>query len=233
VGWVLGLWLNRVIHQLPRDQPLTQTPRCEQCQAAVSLLAAPRWRVCPHCGETVPYDRIEWLLAAAFLLLALYFRFDSRTPVYSLYTTFLLVIAMIDLRHRYVYAVITYPAILCALVLTPLFTGVSLGGESLWRERLLATAGGVLVGVVVFTIFYVVGRLLYRGEVPIGRGDIELAVIMGAMVGLPRILSALLLGSIINGLISVILLLARRRGRRDFIPYGPGLCLATFATFFM
>jgi leader peptidase (prepilin peptidase)/N-methyltransferase len=171
----------------------------------------------------VPYDRIEWLLAAAFLLLALYFRFDSRTPVYSLYTTFLLVIAMIDLRHRYVYAVITYPAILCALVLTPLLTGVSL----------LATVEGMLLGVVIFTIFYVAGRLLYRGEVPIGRGDIELAVIMGAMVGLPRILSALLLGSIINGLISVILLLARRRGRRDFIPYGPGLCLATFATFFM
>ena len=162
-------------------------------------------------------------MAALFLALAI--RFGQGLPIaaYSLYTAILVVLAAVDLRHRFVYAIVIYPGLAAAVVFTPLLTGVTFG----------ATITGLLIGGGVFLGFYLVGRLLYRGAEPIGKGDIELGALIGTKVGYPRVVSALFLGSIANALVIVALLLLRRRGRRDVVPYGPGLCLGAFAAFFL
>lgn len=142
---------------------------------------------------------------------------------YSAYTVALVGVATIDLRHRYVYTVMTVPSILASLLLTPLLTDVSVG----------ATAAGVGFGAVSFGFLYLVGRWLYPRQEALGKGDIELAALAGAMVGLPKVVAALFLGSALNALVIVALLVARRRGRRDFVPYTPGLCAGIFAAFFL
>ena len=53
------------------------------------------------------------------------------------------------------------------------------------------------------------------------------------MVGLPRIAAALFLGSAVNAVFIICLLLTRRRGLREFVPYGPGMCIGAFLTFFL
>jgi leader peptidase (prepilin peptidase) / N-methyltransferase len=211
-----------VIHQLPRSLPLLGSPRCAACGTKIALVRLGRADACHACGEPLRYDRVEWLTAALFLALAL--RDGPTLPVfaYSLYTAELIVLAVVDLRHRFVYAVVVYPAILSALVITPLATSVTV----------VDTLIGFGLGVGVFGAFYLLGRLMYRGGEPLGKGDIELGALMGAMVGFPRIVTALFLGSIVNAVFIAILLLLRRRGRRDFIPYGPGLCVGVFVTFF-
>ena len=162
-------------------------------------------------------------MAGLFLILGLHFGLGAPLLAYSVHTIFLVVISAIDLRHRFVYAVVVYPALVLALLLTPALTDTSL----------LATIVGLIAGLATFAAFYVGGRLLYRGKEPLGKGDIELGALMGAMVGFPRVVNALFLGSVVNALFIAVLLLAHRRGRRDFVPYGPGLCLGAFATFFL
>jgi len=162
-------------------------------------------------------------MAALFLALAIRFGPTPLVVAYSLYTAVLVVLAAVDLRHRFVYAVVVYPGIVLSLLLTPLVTGVGVA------ETLI----GFGVGLGVFAAFYLIGRILYRGGEPLGKGDIELGALMGAMVGFPRIVNALFLGSIVNAVFIAVLLLLRMRGRRDFIPYGPGLCLGVFVAFFL
>ena len=166
---------------------------------------------------------MEWVTGALFLALAI--RFGQELPVlaYSVYTAVLVLLAAVDLRHRFVYSIVIYPGIAAGLLLTPLLTGTSLS----------ATLLGFGVGAAVFGAFYFIGRVVYRGAEPLGKGDIELGALMGAMLGFPRVVSALVLGSIANAFVIAALLLLRRRGRRDFVPYGPGLCLGAYAAFFL
>src|SRR5439155_19162851 len=85
---------------------------------------------CTGCGAVVlpALYSLEWPTAAMFGLL--YWRFDLSPVllVYSVYAVLLLVVLAIDLHHRWVYSVICYPAILAALVLTPVVTDNILDG---------------------------------------------------------------------------------------------------------
>jgi leader peptidase (prepilin peptidase)/N-methyltransferase len=167
---------------------------------------------------------LEWLTALLFGLLAARFGAHGSLVAYSVYTVALAITAAIDLRHRYVYPIVYMPTLLLALVLTPTLAGVDF----------ILTLAGIGAALAIFTLFYLLGRLFYRqDEAALGRGDLELAAVIGAMVGFPRVLSALFLGMMANGLIFGFLLLARRRGRMDYAPYGPGLCLGAFTAFFM
>ena len=180
-------------------------------------------RRCARCGNFLVHDRVELVLAGLFAVLAGRFGLDGPLVAYSAYTVALVGVAIIDLRHRYVYTVMTFPAILGSVLLTPLLTDVSVG----------ATAAGAGLGALTFGLMYLVGHWLYPATEPLGKGDIEVAVLAGAMVGFPRIIAALFLGSVVNAIVILALLVARRRSRTDFVPYTPALCAGIFAAFFL
>ncbi len=221
LGWIVGLWLNRIAYGLVAEQSVVR-PRCTTCDAPIPLFQLGR-RGCPSCGVALAYDRLEWLVAGLFALLAVHFGLSGQLIAYSVYTTVLALTAAMDFRHRYIYSIVSFPAIMGALILSPTLGGLDLPSTLL--------GFGVAFGL--FLIFYLLGRLMYRDSEPVGKGDLELAAMIGAMVGFPRVLNALFLGGLVNGLVIGALLLTRRRRRTDFIPYGPGLCLGAYATFFM
>jgi leader peptidase (prepilin peptidase)/N-methyltransferase len=223
LGWLVGLGLNHIIHQLPNDKPIRQRARCPQCGAPIPLLGGPIRSRCPGCGASTGYDRVEWVVAVLFLLLA-----ASRGPspdvaIYSLYASILVIIAAIDARHRYVYSIVSYPGLLLAVALSPILSDVGLASALVG----LAVGGGV------FLFFYVAGRLLYRGGEPLATGDITIAALVGTMVGFPRVVNALFLGMLASAVLGLLVILIQRRGRRTFVPYGPGLCAGAMAAFFI
>jgi leader peptidase (prepilin peptidase)/N-methyltransferase len=222
LGWAAGLGLNRIIHQLPRDLPPLGSPSCQSCSHPIPIIG---WmsRPCPACGKLTGYDRTEWLAAAVLAVLAVQYGPSGALVAYSLYSLVLIAIAAIDFRHRYVYSVIVVPALLVAVILTPLLTGLD------WSATLI----GMAAGFAVFLAYYFLGRMLYPGAEGMGRGDIEIAALIGAMVGFPRIFGALLLGGAASAAIAAVLLIMRRRGRLDYVPYGPGLCFGALCAFFM
>jgi leader peptidase (prepilin peptidase) / N-methyltransferase len=228
VGWIVGIGLNAVVHELPRSHRLFARPRCVQCDAPLLLTAltivAPRIRrACRTCHTLAvdPAHTLEWPTALLFGTLAWCFGAGLPLAVYSLYGVLLLVVLTIDLRHRWVYSVVCYPGILAGIVLTGLVAGIW------WTGLVGALAGGGL-----FFLLYWLGRLVYRGQEPMGGGDITIAAMIGGMVGADRILVALFLGGLLVAGVSVVLLVLRRARARDFIPYGAGLCLGALITLF-
>ncbi|MEM5769505.1 MAG: A24 family peptidase, partial [Bacillota bacterium] len=64
-----------------------------------------------------------------------------------------------------------------------------------------------------------------------GGGDIKMMAWIGLFLGLKMTLLALFLSFVIGGLASLILILAGRKRRKDFIPFGPFLAAGGFTAY--
>ena len=69
---------------------------------------------------------------------------------------------------------------------------------------------------------FVVIEVIGRGAM--GRGDTKLAAVIGLMRGFPAVVSALIAGILIGGLMALTLLL-RGQGRKATFAYGPALAI--------
>ncbi len=72
----------------------------------------------------------------------------------------------------------------------------------------------------------VIPAVLYLPSIPFGAGafgigDIKLLIGIGLLVGGSRGLSAAFLALLVSGVVLVVLLAARRIGRRTYVPFGP------------
>ena len=126
----------------------------------------------------------------------------------------LISILLIDLRRHLVYPVMTLAAFALGLALNPF------GGESTFLSSLV----GAALAAFGFFQFFLLGILLFRVHA-LGFGDVLLAGMIGGIVGLACVPRALFLGTSIATLAAVGLLVFRRKGLRDYIPFGSGMCL--------
>lgn len=125
----------------------------------------------------------------------------------------LALLAVVDLEQRRVPNVVVWPATALAL----LAAGANGQGAS-------AVAGALLAGGV-FLALAVLGRRLF-GRDALGMGDVKLAALIGALVGLERLPWALLLGVLLAGAVAAGLLFSGRARRGDTLAYGSCLALA-------
>ena len=75
-----------------------------------------------------------------------------------------------------------------------------------------------------FGVFVVLASLARGG---IGGGDVKFAAVIGAWTGLRVLPVALMLAVVSAGLLAILLLLFRLRGRKDAIPFAPYLAAGT------
>ncbi|HEY6539095.1 MAG TPA: A24 family peptidase [Candidatus Dormibacteraeota bacterium] len=138
--------------------------------------------------------------------------------VHSLWILILVQILGFDLKHRLVLDVITLPALGLALVLANFSPDLSV----------VRALFGILVGCAVMLPFAVISEVFHDGQ-GFGWGDVKLAMLIGAMTGMSLnygelyALWALIAGTVIGGVVTVVLLLTKRVGLRDALPYGPYL----------
>ena len=63
-----------------------------------------------------------------------------------------------------------------------------------------------------------------------GFGDVKMAAFIGLTTGFPGVLVAVLGGIILGGLVAIVLLALRIKKRKEAIPFGPFLSLASIIT---
>lgn len=67
----------------------------------------------------------------------------------------------------------------------------------------------------------------------IGAGDVKLFLVMGLLLGLEGIWSSIFMSLIVSFIIAVYLLLAKKKNRKDSIPFGPAIAVGTFISVFL
>jgi leader peptidase (prepilin peptidase)/N-methyltransferase len=181
---------------------------------------AVRWP--EHDEEHPPGRPIGWRTAvcitvgaAAFGLLPVRFVGDPLAmAIFAAWFATLVVGLATDLDQRILADELTLPVIPIALVYALSGLNPFVGGELV--PALLAAA--------------VIPAVLFLPSLPFGAGafglgDVKLLVGMGLLLGGERAVGATLAGLLLAGIVLVGLLIARRIGRRSFVPFGPFLIL--------
>ena len=164
---------------------------------------------------------MELATAVIFALLYWHYGLSAQLGVMAFYACLFTIIFVIDLEHGLILNKVVYPSMVVALLLSlypwPWFS------ESTGMRVAYAALGGA-IGFVIFLLI----ALVSRGGM--GWGDVKLAALIGLATGFPLVFLAIIMGAILGGIAAVALLITKKRGRREAIPFGPFLALAAMVT---
>jgi len=194
----------------PADEPTPWSAPALGAEAGTLVLAA------EHPG--VSWSRRLLVVAATAGLFAIAgARYDGAQQLAAVtgYIAVLLLCAGTDALAYRVPNVVTYPAILGALV-----AGALMPGAGFYE----ALAGGALAGGLLLL------PALVTGGVGMGMGDVKLAAFVGLALGFSKVVPALIFMALGGGLVAVLLLLTRLRKRGEPIPYAPFISIGAIVT---
>ena len=139
---------------------------------------------------------------------------NIRSSCGAVFAAVLIWLSYLDIRDGLLYDAITIPFALFGFV--PVLTGlISL------REALI---GGTLCGVLFYCLY-----ILARGG--LGGGDVKFAAGLGVWLGWEAAVIAVWTAFMLGGTVAALLLITRRRGRHDGIPFGPFLAIGGYIGF--
>jgi len=224
LGTLFGSFANVCIYRLPqRLSIIFPGSHCPACQEALRpwhnipllsyLLLGGQ---CARCKTAISlrYPLIELSNGLLYIFLYHQYHLSVQTVVFALLTTALLIVSCIDLAHTIIPDAITLPGTVVGL------------GTSLWltpvglRNAIL----GVLLGSGLFLLMAILSVVMLKRE-GMGGGDIKLIAMLGAFLGWHAVLVTIFLAAVLGASVGLALILLRRKGRREPLPFGPFLAL--------
>lgn len=226
-GACIGSFLNVLIWRLPREKTIRGRSECVACgkhltwHELVPILSfAVQRGKCRGCGIHISfsYPVIEFTTAILFAVSAFYFTpQDLLSSVIFLKVLYVLAIAVlvfvIDLEHYLILDRIIAPAAVFILLLN-LITAWLSGDWSLVGEFY----GGLLAGVVAMIPLWILWKV--SGGRWIGLGDVKFIGLMGLVLGPINTLVAFFVAVAVGTLVSIILMLARKKQLTSQVPFG-------------
>ena len=91
---------------------------------------------------------------------------------------------------------------------------------------------GMLVGGGIFLLITLVGGLIY-GKEAMGFGDVKLMGALGLYFGMSNIIVITLLAFLIGAILSILLLVSKKRKSSEYIPFGPFIVIGTFISIYV
>lgn len=241
--FVLGLFCGSLINYVAGG--LTREPRafvfsnCRNCTEkwrpffmlpVVGYLIA-RGK-CRYCSKPLRLNIFLMEIGMGFLLAYLTWKygFTWELSVSLVYITMLMIILTTDLEQMLIPNALTYPGFIIVIVISTaimllnvkpdwFFTFPVSGPFMLVNNYLVNSIIGGMAGFILLFILHVVSR----GGMALG--DVKLIALIGLMTGFPMVLLALFIAVGVGGFVAGLLLMTKRRGRKDVIPFGPFLCI--------
>lgn len=236
LGLLVGSFLNVCIYRLPRDLSIVSPgSACPSCGAPirpwdnVPLLSYLVLRgKCRHCGVSISprYPFVELLNGVLYWTVIAVFGPGWHAPFLFAFVSAMIVITFIDLDVQLIPDRITLPGIF-----------IGLGGASFLLPDPFSSSDRDIVGFVNSAIGFVAGgglffliAVLSRGGM--GGGDVKFMAMTGAWMGWKAVLLTTLIGSLAGSLIGIFLMVAKGKGRKTKIPFGPFLAMGALVTLF-
>lgn len=255
-GAIVGSFLNVCIYRIPREVSIIFPPSsCLFCGAKIKFYEnIPlisyiflRGR-CSACKEKISprYFFIELLTAFTAVALCDFFKNYYVFSYYFIFISALIVVFFIDLDHKLIFDEITYPfavaGILGSLFLPEILISGS-GAALFWNLTdaymrplhfcsFLNAVAGAGLGMFFFWAIRFFGTLAFKREA-MGLGDVKLAMMIGAFLGLQKAFLSFFAAFFIGAISAVYLMLFFRKKGKDEIPFGTFMAIgAVFAVFY-
>ena len=223
LGLLVGSFLNVVVWRVPRGESVVRPPSaCPACAAPVrprDNVPVASWVLlrgqCRDCSAPMSrrYPLVELATAALFAGTALRFGVDPVLPAYLYLAAVGLALALIDLDCKRLPNALTLPSYPVAALL--LGAAALAGSDS--GELVRALVGGAAMYAVYFA-------LCFAYPAGMGFGDVKLSGVLGmylGWLGWGAWSVGLFLGFLLGGVFGVLLIVARRGGRKTAVPFGP------------
>ncbi|MGH2758950.1 MAG: prepilin peptidase [Actinomycetota bacterium] len=224
LGAAMGSFLNVVVHRVPRGislvHPPSSCPACETEIRSVDNIPIVSWLVlrgrCRACEAPISprYPVVEAVTTALWVIAVFRFERLEEAAFVASAATVLWALSLIDVEYRRIPNVIVVPATAAASVWV--LGAAAAGGEPRMLARAAACGAGFFV--LLFLIAVVSGGM--------GFGDVKLGAFVGVVLGrfgVATAVAGVLTGFILGGLVAAALLVLRRRGRKDALPFGPAM----------
>ena len=247
-GTVVGSFLNVCIWRLPRDEsiikPGSHCPSCNQLLRAWDLVPlfsflAQRCR-CRYCGAKISwrYFGVELLTGVYFVIVLHSFGWTIDSLAYALFGASLIAIFFIDLEHWIIPDQLSLFGIGLGIARDTI--GLVSGSRSfLWipipwadgKLPLPQSIAGILACGGVFLAIAFVSYYIFKKE-GVGGGDIKLAAAIGANIAIGQAMLSFFLAVALGSIIGIGLILARKKTRKDYVPFGPMMVAGALVTIF-
>jgi prepilin signal peptidase PulO-like enzyme (type II secretory pathway) len=238
VGGIVSFGVNYLADVLPHTRRFSH-PVCLYCGHEFKTADYLTLRSCRQCGKSRGIR--TWIFLLILIVLSAYEWIYPPVKlgyiIAMLWMAYFAVVFIIDMEHR----LILHPTSIAGS-----FLGLIVG----WLNHgLISALLGGLAGFLIMLALYYMGVLFSRfrarrlqaagqqtdEEEALGAGDVILAGILGLALGSSLIWLGLLIGILLGGVVSVLLVLwlviTRRYGKNAlmlFIPYGPYFIISTF-----
>jgi leader peptidase (prepilin peptidase) / N-methyltransferase len=216
-GALAGSLIHAISLRLPAGLDVFGPVPCQKCRASMPATAYIPFLPsrCPDCGMSPnwhkPATEAAATAVAGLAILIHGATLDGLST--ALFGLVLLQVLRIDWQHHLIYTIVIVPGSILALLLAVV------DSQSALISALIAGIGAA----VLFALFYALAILIYRRRA-LGRGDILLAFLIGAMARIDLVVPALLVGMVLAALGGLFLIAIGKRTRHDYIPYGAYLC---------
>lgn len=216
LGLLIGSFLNVCIYRIPKEETIILgRSHCIHCKNNIQwydLIPVISYIVlrghCRYCKQnlSIQYPLVELLNGVAYLGIYSMYGISFQTVIYCLLVSTLIVISIIDSYHYIIPDKINI-FILILGIITLVYNYEN------WLNYFL--------GFFAASIILYVTAIVSKGGM--GGGDIKLMAVTGLLIGWQNILIALVVGSIVGSIISILLLIVKK-GQRT-IPFGPYLSI--------
>ena len=229
LGLIVGSFSNVCIYRIPKNESIVYpASHCTKCGSHIKpvdnipllsfILLKGRCRNCKS-KISIQYPIVELLTGLIYLIIYLIYGLSVQSLIYIILSAALIIIAFIDLNEQIVPDVISLPGIVIGFILSFFVPYISFINSAL----------GIVVGGGIILIIGLVGSVIFKKEV-MGGGDVKLAAIIGAFLGLKYIVISLFLGFFLGALAGIFLILSKIKSREDMVPFGPFIVLGSMIT---
>lgn len=224
-GLIIGSFLNVCIYRIPREESIAFPPsHCTNCGNKIKeydLIPIISYLFlkgkCRYCKEkiSIRYPLIELITGVLFLALYIEYGLDFNFVKYAVLICFLIVIGMIDFDTTDVYLKTTASGIIIGII----FIIIT---YFMHNNVLTFLYGGLLGGGIIAAII-----LLTHG---MGWGDAEICLLCGLYFGFKLSVVLMFFSFVFGGLIGILLIVLKKKSRKDYIPFGPFIAFAGIFT---
>ena len=240
IGLGVGSFLNASVFRIRSGESVMKgRSKCLTCEEPIAwydlipivsyFLLRGRCRKC-NATFSIQYPLVEFAVGALFFLFYLRYATGFALPAQAttdtliafflrdlLFTTFLVLIFVYDLKYSLILDRFTIPAMIVALLVNVLlgFSPVS-----------LLLGGALLAG------FFFLQYSISDGEW-VGGGDMRMGAVMGFMLGIQHGLVALFIAYLLGAAVGLILLGTKKATMKTRIPFGTFLVIGTLVMMFV
>lgn len=236
LGTVFGSFIDCTAERLAKKEDVilkrSYCPKCHHSLAWFDLIPIVSFIFlkgrCRYCHARIPweYPLVEFSTGLLFAAVPLILGVNTISTFLLVASIPLMIILLYDLKHSLIPDELIYPT----LGITLLFW---LGEDLFLKNPLTIETSFFLKSIIGLGIFGGFLALLYflTREKGMGLGDVELGLLLGAILGWPQALIGLFLSFFIGAILGLILVITTKKSWKTEVPFGPFLIIGSLTAF--